>query len=393
MASIKLKGDTSGELTIQAPSVAGTNTLDLPASSGTLLTTTGNGSQLTGLPNSYAGTKNLIINGNMAIDQRNAGVSNSATANVYTTDRWQLQMFGTTEVTYQQVIDAPAGFNKSLKITSNATPDTLTGSDSVSPRQRIEGYNIAHLGWGTANAQTVTLSFWVKASITGTYPVSFHNWDFTRSFVSEYNVVSANTWEKKTITITGPTIGTWLSDNSTGIIALFNLDNGSDSVTATTDSWISGNYRRTSSCVSFMNNSSATWQITGVQLEAGTTATDFENLQYGTQLDLCQRYCYVLGGETSFQWLSTGPSQATNFMTGFVFPPVTMRAGPTLSFGTLSHYRAWHANSWGTAVGISLNQSASGSIGVDVQKSGLTGMCALGMNNSTASKLIFSAEL
>lgn len=280
------------------------------------------------IPNSYAGTKNLIINGDMAIDQRNAGVSNSGTANAYTTDRWQLQMFGTTEVTYQQVIDAPAGFNKSLKITSNATPDTLTGSDSVSPRQRIEGLNTAYLNWGTSDAQTVTLSFWVKASITGTYPVSFHNQDFDRSFVSEYNVVSANTWEYKTIVITGDTTGTWYTGSLTGIIALFNLDNGSDSVTATTDSWISGNYRRTSSCVSFMNNSSATWQITGVQLEVGTTATDFENLQYGTQLAMCQRYYWR--PEASNKVFGTGYVVSATRADMYSSLPVTMRTVPSI---------------------------------------------------------------
>jgi hypothetical protein len=164
-------------------------------------------------------------------------------------------------------------------------------------------------------------------------------------------------------------------------------------IAGTAGAWAAANYTSSTGQTNVVGTSGATLYITGLQLEVGTTATDFENLQYGQQLAMCQRYCYVLGGETSYQWLSTGPSQAPNYMTGFVFPPVTMRAGPTLSYGTLSHYRAWHSNSWGVAASIGLNQSGASSIGVDVQKSGLTGMCALGMNNSTASKLIFSAEL
>ena len=280
MASIKLKGDTSGELTIQAPSVAGTNTLNLQASSGTLATTA----------QASIGMKNLIINGDMMIDQRNNGASATSNATTYMTDRFQLQMSSVTNVqTYQQVTDAPAGFNNSLKITNNSTTQATAAGVLSTPRQKIEGLNTAYLNWGTSDAQTVTISFWVKASVTGTYPVSLINNDFTRSFVTNYTVSVANTWEKKTATIAGDTSGTWSVDNSTGISVMFSLDTGSTYQT-TAGSWQTGNYRGTSSDVHFLANASATWQITGVQLEVGTEATPFENLQYGTQLQLCQRY-------------------------------------------------------------------------------------------------------
>ena len=234
--------------------------------------------------------KNLIINGDMMIDQRNAGASATTNVNAYMTDRFQLQMGSVTNVqTYQQVGDAPAGFNKSLKITSNSTTQATAAGVLCSPRQKIEGFNTAHLNWGTADAQTVTVSFWVKASVTGTYPVALTNNDFTRSFVTNYTVSVANTWEYKTVTIAGDTSGTWTIDNSTGINVMFSLDTGSTFQT-TADSWQTGNYRGTSSDVHFLANASATWQITGVQLEAGTTATPFEHLQYGQQLALCQRY-------------------------------------------------------------------------------------------------------
>ena len=278
MASIKLKGDTSGEVTISAPSVAGTNTLELPATSSTLAT------------QDSLGVRNLIVNGDMMIDQRNSGASNTSNSNTYMVDRFQFQMSNVTNVqNYQQVADAPAGFNKSLKITNNSTTQSTAAGVLSTPRQKIEGFNTAHLNWGTADAQTVTVSFWVKASVTGTYPVALTNNNFTRSFVTNYTVSAANTWEKKTVTITGDTSGTWTIDNSTGINVMFSLDTGSTYQT-TADSWQTGNYRGTSSDVHFLANASATWQITGVQLEANTTATPFEHLQYGQQLALCQRY-------------------------------------------------------------------------------------------------------
>ena len=298
MASIKLKGDTSGELTIQAPSVAGTNTINLQASSGTLATTA----------QASIGMKNLIINGDMMIDQRNNGASATSNATTYMTDRFQLQMSSVTNVqTYQQVTDAPAGFNNSLKITNNSTTQATAAGVLSTPRQKIEGLNTAYLNWGTSDAQTVTISFWVKASVTGTYPVSLINNDFTRSFVTNYTVSVANTWEKKTATIAGDTSGTWSVDNSTGISVMFSLDTGSTYQT-TAGSWQTGNYRGTSSDVHFLANASATWQITGLQLEANTTATPFEHRPYGQQLALCQRYF-----EKSYA-MATSPG--TNTVTG-----------------------------------------------------------------------------
>ena len=329
MASIKLKGDTSGEITISSPSVAGTNTLELQATSGTLATTA----------QASIGMKNLIINGNMAIDQRNAGASGSTTSNVYTTDRWQFQIFGVTNaITYQQVTDAPIGFNNSLKFTSNATTETAASNITVSPRQRIEGYNIAHLGWGTANAKTVTVSFWAKASISGVYPLAINNSAFNTSYVSEYTISSANTWEYKTITITGPTIGTWSTDNGRGLVVLFTISAGSNVSTSSVNTWQSGNYRTTTSCVQLIENSSATLQITGVQLEAGTTATPFENLQYGQQLALCQRYYFALcdGSIAARQSIGIGAYYSSTDLRGTFSFPTTMRSTPTLEVETVT---------------------------------------------------------
>jgi len=322
MASIKLKGDTSGEVIISAPSVAGNTTLELPATSSTLAT------------QNSLGLRNLIINGDMQIDQRNAGASNTSSSTTYMVDRFQFQMSSVANVqTYQQVTDAPAGFNKSLKITNNSTTQSTAAGVLATPRQKIEGFNTAHLNWGTADAQTVTVSFWVKASVTGTYPVALTNNDFTRSFVTNYTVSVANTWEKKTVTITGDTSGTWSINNSTGITVMFSLDTGS-SYQTTADSWQTGSYRGTSSNVHFLANASATWQITGVQVEVNTTATPFENLMYSQQLAMCQRY-YIKITDPAACGVAAGGNSARNS----IFLPVTMRANPSvLASGTFNFY-------------------------------------------------------
>ena len=294
MADIVLTGDTSGAITIAAPAVAGTHTLTLPTETGTIATKTD-------VSNSIG--RNLIINGDMKIDQRNGGASNtlvgtSTTHNTSTimTDRWQLFLHGIINAqTYQQVTDAPAGFSHSLKITNNSTTQSVGAANALTPRQKIEGLNTAHLNWGTSDAKTITISFWVKASVTGTYPVSVGNSAFDRAYVSTYTVSSANTWEKKTVTIAGDTSGTWLIDNSLGINVMFSLDAGTKFET-TANEWVAGNKRSISSSVHFVANASATWQITGVQLEAGTTATPFEHRPYDMELLRCFRYFETLGG-------------------------------------------------------------------------------------------------
>ena len=276
--------------------------------------------------------RNLIINGDMAIDQRNAGASATSNATIYMTDRFQFQMSSVTNVqTYQQVTDAPAGFNNSLKITNNSTTQATAAGVLSTPRQKIEGLNTAYLNWGTSDAQTVTISFWVKASVTGTYPVSLINNDFTRSFVTNYTVSVANTWEKKTATIAGDTSGTWTVDNSTGISVMFSLDTGSTYQT-TAGSWQTGNYRGTSSDVHFLANASATWQITGLQLEASTTATPFENLQYGQQLALCQRYYEQINTRgTGSETLGVGIVQSSTSARFYIKYSQVKRAEPTIS--------------------------------------------------------------
>jgi len=310
---VVVTSDTSGEIELQSNGVTQVKVTanGLQDSSGSAIT-------------SQAG-KNLIINGDMAIDQRNAGASATSNGSVYTVDRYEFQMSSVTNVqTYQQVTDAPAGFNKSLKITNNSTTQATASGVLCTPRQKIEGLNTAYLNWGTSDAQTVTVSFWVKASVTGTYPVALTNNNFSRSFVTNYTVSVANTWEYKTVTIAGDTSGTWTVNTTTGINVLFSLDTGSTYQT-TAGSWQAGNYRGTSSDVHFLANASATWQITGVQFEANTTATPFEHIPYDMELGRCNRYFFKFLGT-----LHGGNYSASGFVTG-VFP-TPMRVAPTITY-------------------------------------------------------------
>ena len=243
--------------------------------------------------------RNLIINGAMTFDQRSSG--SYVTVNgggIYTLDRWRAYDSTDGVFTLQQVADAPAGFISSAKATVTTADASLTGFQQAKFQQRIEGYNAASLALGTSGAKTFTLSFWVKSSVTGTYAVGFMNAAGDRSFVSTYSISSANTWEYKTITIAGDTTGTWRVDNITGLNIQWSLGMGPDATTST-GSWQAGELSHASGAVNLLATLNATWQITGVQLEVGDTATPFEHRSYGQELALCQRYYTEFGDGSS----------------------------------------------------------------------------------------------
>jgi hypothetical protein len=268
------------------------------------------------------GFKNRLINGNFAIDQRNAGASLSvANTGVYSLDRWRISN-GVSTITVQQSSSViPTGFGNSLGLTVSTTDNT--GSHAI--QQYIEGFNTSDLGLGTANAVTFTLSFWVRSSLIGLYGVGFQNSAQNRSYVGTYTINVANTWEQKTITVAGDTSGTWIgATNGIGLSLEFDLGSTS-SFNQTAGSWgTTSNARRTSSCVNWANTASATFYITGTQLEVGSTATSFDYRPYGTELQLCQRY---------FQTITAAPGVAQSGQTtvadlNFTFR-VTMRSTPT----------------------------------------------------------------
>ena len=288
---------------------------------------------VTALPMTYATLgagdsslmKNRIINGAMVIDQRNAGASVTPTTNGYTLDRWELYVNQSSKLSFQQnqgSITPPVGFSNYLGLTSLAAT-TVGSSDLYLVDQYIEGYNIADLNFGTANAKTVTLSFWVNCSLTGTFGGAFTNSGNGRSYPFTYTISSANTWQQINITIAGDTSGTWNTTNGTGLGVRFSLGTGSTYL-GTAGSWQSAAYFGATGQTNLVATNGATWKVTGVQLEVGSSATGFEYRQYGQELALCQRYFYA---NASFNMSYTTAANGNQYLT--VYYPVIMRANPT----------------------------------------------------------------
>lgn len=271
------------------------------------------------------GFKNRIINGAMMIDQRYAGASFTPTVDqVYALDRWTCRLTQASKYSIQQVSDAPAGFVKSLKITS-LSAYTVNSTDFFGTDQRIEGLNFYDLGWGTANAQPVTISFWVKSSLTGTFGATMFGYqNGYPSYPFNYTINAANTWEYKTVTIPGSTTGTWPTDNSGSALLMFSLGVGS-TLLNTPNTWYNSTlYRAGTGATSLVATNGATWQVTGVQLEVGSTATNFEYRDYGRELIMCQRYYQVLKGQIGVAASTSSINWCTTLL-------VQMRASPSLS--------------------------------------------------------------
>ena len=270
--------------------------------------------------------RNRIINGDMRIDQRNAGAS--GTANQYTVDRFGYYGAAASKGTWQQnagSVTPPPGFTNYLGFTSSSAY-TVGAAEQFNLYQPVEGFNVADLAWGTANAKTVTLSFWARSSLTGTFGGSIYNNVPNRSYPYSYAISSANTWELKTIVITGDTSGTWLTTNSIGLYLNFSLGAGS-TVSGTAGSWAAGRYDSVTGATSVVGTNGATFYITGVQLEAGSVATPFERRSYGQELSLCQRYYQGASGVPLYAIASSGAYDATATL-GL---PVSMRAAPTVT--------------------------------------------------------------
>jgi hypothetical protein len=327
--------DSTGNLILQT---AGTNAVTYDANQNA--THTG----YISAPNTF-GYKNRVINGNMNVDQRNAGNSytvpgGNSTA-YYTVDRFAIQSYGSNVFTAQQNSgNAPAsqGFAQCLKITT-ASAQSIGSTDYYALFHNIEGYNISDLGWGTSGAKTITLSFWVNCSLTGTFSGALKNSDASRSYVFSYTVNSANTWEFKTIVVPGDTAGTWQSGASIGISICLDLGAGSGRKT-TAGSWYGSNYYGATSSVTLASNASATYYITGVQLEVGSKATPFDMREYGRELIMCQRYFEksydqgtAVGSVTdNGQHLTRATAQAGGSFGNNIFFKVEKRTSPTVTF-------------------------------------------------------------
>ena len=321
MSSIVIQGDTSGSITVEAPSVAGTHTLTLPKATGTIAT-----NATVGL-----GTKNLIINGDMRIAQRGTSVAGLSSSNAYqTVDRFLIRINNAGTFTVSQDTDAPSGFGNSLKWACTTADASPAADDFVILQHRIEGQNLQQLAFGTSSAQQFTVSFWVKSSETGTAVLRISMPNSSNVMQGHtFTILSANTWEKKTITFTANTSNVMNNDNLIGFNLYWYLVAGTNRTTGTlpTTTWAS--YVTANEAVGQTINIAATTSsyinITGVQLEVGTEATPVENRMYSTELAMCQRYYQTISKMMGY----TGPS-TTSIQCSIPFP-ITMRATPNFS--------------------------------------------------------------
>jgi hypothetical protein len=275
--------------------------------------------------------RNRIINGDMRIDQRNAGASYTQVNGVYSLDRWAGNSYdggaATNKFSVQQSTTAPAGFSNSLLVTSlAATADS--GNDIFNIEQKIEGFNSADLDFGTASAKTITLSFWVRSSLTGTFGGAVKNSARDRAYPFAYTISSANTFEYKTITIAGDTSGTWVgATNGTGLWLSFGLGVSSNR-SNTAGAWAGGDLFSSTGATRVIGTSGATFYITGVQLEVGEQATPFEHRSYGDELARCQRYYHKL---TAGLYGTPGSASLVGYV-NWDFK-VSMRTSPTITGG------------------------------------------------------------
>jgi len=340
--------------------------------------------------------KNRIINGNMAIDQRNAGASVTPANFDYLTDRWQFRASQGSKFTAEQTVSgvsAPTGFTDYLGMTSTSAYSVGSG-EQFGIRQFIEGVNIYDLAWGTANARTVTLSFWVRSSLTGTHSGALGNSGDGRAYPFSFTVSTSNTWEYKTVTIPGDTTGTWLTTNGIGIKVSFNLGAGS-SMLAAAGAWTTGEIVGATGSVSVVGTNGATFYLTGVQLEVGTQATTFTLAggSYGAELALCHRYYYrVTNNGSTYTTFAIGRAYSSTEGNATVYMPVPMRASPTIGKSAFS------GSNWDYSItAISIAQVASDFRLITVASTGAFtngGAYALAAGNTTSLVFLdFSAEL
>ena len=307
------------------------------------------------------GRRNLIINGAMQVAQRGTSATGKTSSGYYTCDRFRSSTNAEQTETHEQSTDAPDGFSDSYKVTVTTADASIDASDYAAITQIIEAQNLQHLQYGTSSAKQVTLSFWVKASATGTYTVAFYHYDAaSNNYISQsYTISSADTWEHKTITLDGNTADAIGNNNGAGLEVYFLYSAGSDYTSGTSNTWgTSTNFAvgHTSNLVGTLN---ATFQITGVQLEVGTVATPFENRSYGEELALCQRY-YIRYGDNDTGNANDGGVFNTlnwnrdNHFIAHIFP-TPMRATPAIGYNSLATLLLLEAGSTATPTSLSSN--------------------------------------
>jgi len=344
-----------------------------------------------------SGRKNIIINGDMRISQRGTSFSVN-NAGAYTLDRFNLTDGGAGSFTVEQSTDAPDNFQNSLKITVASADTSIGASDYAWLTYVVEGYDLAHLNLGQSSARTFTLSFWVKSSVTGTFSGGFENYDGGRGYAFTYTIDAANTWEYKTVTVAGDTGGgNWKTDILAGVFILWDLGTGTDRTVPTAGSWSSSRSVGTDGGTKLVSTNGATLYLTGVQLEVGSVATEFEHRSFGEELALCQRYYYLLASGAD-KALPTGSYYYPTLVASHVTFPVTMRSSPSLEVATGTNYYGIYANNtldtFNTFNGIGRAQPSGASMDADgVGASGTTGHSGPMKTNNASAYIAFDAEL
>ena len=348
--------------------------------------------------------RNAIINGAMQISQRSTSVSVSNTVRGYQTlDRFEYNIHGTITnvMTMEQSSDSPDGFSNSLKFSTTTADASLTGTQANYLTTELEGQNVQQLAYGTSSAKSFTLSFYVKGTITGTYVVWFYAPDTGKALTKYYTISSANTWERKTITVAGDTASAIANDNGSGIMIRWILGTGPDysSGTAST-TWSTNGYTNVNRYVGQTANVAATtsdnWALTGVQLEVGSVATDFEHRSFGQELALCQRYYVVLCHQNDGigQSVCNLAQYSASTAHGVVHFPVEMRAKP--SFAATSgggYYIAYGSGAGQGFDAFNLQRSSLLTAEVSTSISRTLGHAIFVRTNVNGARLAFSAEL
>ncbi len=322
--------------------------------------------------------RNLIMNGKAMVFQRllpGSEVTCNSGSNFYCMDRWYARgesSLGVFKLIQQDITSEGQGAHAAIRVqvTTNVTPGA---GDVYKIAQRIEGRNIDHLSFGTSGAKTITLSFLVKSSVTGTHGGSLMNSAQNRSYPFTYTISSADTWEQKSITIPGDTGGTWLVSNGIGLELNFDMGSGSGKRGSAGGSWIGTRAEGATGTVQLISTSSANWYVTRVQIEVGTVSTPFENIPYPDELARCQRYYYEHArGDNKLIGAAVGYQSNDIFL--MIYPKVTMRTAPSLVQETgTNYYRAYQdggydmfnqwGNTWNTTENMfALNANSSGGL-------------------------------
>ena len=345
--------------------------------------------------------KNIIINGDMSLAQRTTSKASLTGSSYETVDRFKQEMTSGGTWTQSQSTDVPTGqgFAKSLKMDCTTANGSLSSNSNLIITQKIEGQNLQYIKKGTSSAESLTASFWVKSNKTGTYISRIRDADNSRSISKSYTISSANTWEKKTITFAGDTTGALNNDNGTSLQLYFYLLAGTDYTSGTlATSWEANtNANIAVGQVNLADSTSNEWYITGVQLEAGTSASEFEFLPVDVNLGRCQRYYYVhADGASSNKRVFNGGAYNGSLLDGTVFFPTTMRTNPSMDVVSGTNYYTAYGNGGNDAVNdFNIQESNINSAGVrnDNTFSGNQGDAYFVITTNSSAKLAFSAEL